>query len=104
MWGDARVIGGKKSTIITLSPIDHHFVLREDRVRKLHSPAMAMTLAIYDGDDHRLTMKENIKGWLNRFVEQASGAFYLTGDCMFLNAMEGGFGPMKKNGKCLSQI
>ena len=70
-WGDGRVVGGKKSTIITISPIGDNLVLRSrEEVLPLHSPALAIPVCIYDGSDNRLCLEENIwkfplyvKGW-----------------------------------------
>ena len=48
-WGDGRVVGGKKSTIITISPIGDNLVLHSREVLPLHSLASAIPVCIYDG-------------------------------------------------------
>lgn len=58
-----------------------------------------MSVCVYSGDDHRLSLSANIGGWLDEFVANDDAVWYLTGDTMFLNALEGDFHPRKINGK-----
>ena len=60
VWGDARVIGGNKSTAVTISPIDNHLVLDSSQTLKLHSPMLAVSTCIYSGDDKRISLGANI--------------------------------------------
>ena len=99
VWGDARVVGGSKSTAVTISPIDHSLVL-SDTSLKLHSPLLAVSVCVYSGGDNRISLQANIGGWLNKFIAEDHDTWYLTGDAMFLNAVEGDFHPRKKNGEC----
>ena len=104
VWGDARVIGGNKSTAVTISPIDNHLVLDSSQTLKLHSPMLAVSTCIYSGDDKRISLGANIGGWLDKFIASDEDTWYLAGDAMFLNAVEGDFHLRKKNGKCFSVI
>lgn len=56
-------------------------------------------MCIYSEEDKRIALGANIGGWLNDFIGKDGDAWYLTGDAMFLNAVEGDFHPRKKNGK-----
>ena len=65
----------------------------------LHSPALAIPVCIYDGSDNRLCLEENISRWLNDFIANDPDEWYLCGDALFLNAIEGNFHSMSKDGK-----
>lgn len=93
------MVGGHKSTVVAISPIDNQLVLEPSPERKVHSPNLAMSVCIYSEDDKRISLAANIGGWLNEFVASDSDIWYLAGDAMFLNAVEGDFHPRKKNGK-----
>ena len=69
VWGDARVVGGSKSTAVTISPIDHSLVL-SDTSLKLHSPLLAVSVCVYSGGDNRISLQANIGGWLNKFIAE----------------------------------
>ena len=50
--GEGRVVGGKKPTIITISPIGDNLVLHSREVLPLHSQASAIPVCIYDGREY----------------------------------------------------
>ena len=58
-----------------------------------------MSVCIYSEEDKRISLASNIGGWLNAFFASDEDKLYLTGDAMFLNAVEGEFHPRKKNCK-----
>ena len=98
IWGDGRAIGGHKNTAVAISPVGNGLILNPPRNLKVHSPLLAMSVRVYSGDDHRLALSANIGGWLDEFVTHDNDVWYLTGDTMFLNAVEGDFHPRKVRG------
>lgn len=82
---------------MTISPIDHHLILEPSKL-KIHSPQLAVTVCLYSEDDHRLSLSANITNWLNSFVSEDDDEWFLVGDAMFVNAVEGDFHPQKLNG------
>lgn len=51
---------------------------------------------MYASGDDRISLRENIGGWLNDFVQEDQDSWYLCGDTLFLNAIEGDFHSQSK--------
>jgi hypothetical protein len=103
LYGDARVIGKRKSTFIGISPLNDELRLRGFLFQ---SPKEVFPISIFYGGDSRENLEENlgcpshIDAQVNTTAE-STDTLYLTGDEMYLeSALEsnGSLGPTSKDG------